>query len=102
MNDELSDRHAYRVIAFEERLQAEAFAAALSRFLNGPEGGGYRSSGGAEIWLAAGSGSVDLWLGSAAFEAARSTFSPLPPARIGQARDLPAGSKRMSAESIDP
>ncbi len=93
---------AFHVISFSNRVEAQAFGAALRRFLSGPEGSVFQATGGlTEIWSSPpASGAVELYLSDTAVEAARKAFSPVPVAGMRLGRDLPAGCIWMSAESI--
>ena len=71
------DALQFHVVEFNQRNEAAAFVAALSRLLNSPRGGSYASRA-VEVWAdTASTEGVTLFLSDAALEAAESAFSPV-------------------------
>lgn len=67
------------MIEFNSQVEAAAFIAALSRFLNYPQGSRYRlRSDSITVWSQLTSTSTKVYLSSDAFNAVHAAFSPVP------------------------
>jgi hypothetical protein len=85
-------RSAYHIIAFDRSVNAAAFVAALSRFINSPEGSSYQARPSAiEVWghTLANDEKVEIYLSDAALEAATARFAPVPVISSLGAHELP-------------
>jgi hypothetical protein len=85
-------RHTYHIIVFDRSIDAAAFVAALSRFLNSPEGSSYHEhQRPMEVWgrPPARGGTIKIYLSDAALEAALARFAPVPVGDVLGAQELP-------------
>jgi len=76
-----SNSRKYHLIEFSNQAEAAAFIAALSRFLNYPQGREFRNqSSEIEVWFQslAQAPSLRVYLSDRALQAAQTAFSPVP------------------------
>jgi len=89
-----SAQRRYLAIAFDRTVEAAAFVAALSRFLNSPQGSTYMAQPEpVEVWshtAATGEG-LAVYLSASALVAVTAVFAPLPVTETRLAPALPAG-----------
>jgi len=89
-----SATHKYHIIKFDNQVEAAAFIAALSRFLNYPQGSVYRSQADSiEVWFQsiAINTPVKLYLSDGVLNAAKAAFSPMPVTITFDGENLPNG-----------
>ena len=95
----------YHLLVFERSEEAAAFVAALSRFLNSPQGSPYRlSSAAVEVWghAATTPDRLEIYLSDCVLAAATAAFAPVPLAATQHTATLPPDSARILSVSQIP